>query len=52
MYTQLIELLMSTRIEKNKIVVLLASSAFFYLFFFETYEKFKQKNVKWYNTYI
>ena len=35
-----------TRIEKDKIVVLFASSAFFYLFFFESYEKCNQKNVK------
>ena len=34
-----------TRIEKDKIVVLFASSAFFYLFFFESYEKCNQKNV-------
>ena len=32
-----------TRIEKDKIVVLFASSTFFYLFFFESYEKCKQK---------
>ena len=32
-----------TRIEKYKIVVLFASSTFFYLFFFESYEKCKQK---------
>ena len=40
-----------TRIEKDKIVVLFASSAFFYLFFFESYEKCNQKNVKWSNIY-
>ena len=35
-----------TRIEKDKIVVLFASSAFFDLFFFESYGKCNQKNVK------
>ena len=38
--------------EKDKIVVLFASSAFFYLFFFESYEKCNQKNVKWSNIYV
>ena len=32
-----------TRIEKDKINVLFASSAFFYLFFLESYEKCNQK---------
>ena len=32
-----------TRIEKDQIVVLFASSAFFDLFFFESYEKCNQK---------
>ena len=32
-----------TRIEKDKIVVLFASFAFFYLFFFKSYEKCHQK---------
>ena len=32
-----------TRIEKDKIAVLFASSAFFYLLFFESYEKYNQK---------
>ena len=42
-----------TRIEKHKIVVLFASFVFFYLFFFESYEKCnKKKNVKWSNIYI
>ena len=35
-----------TRIGKDKIVVLFASSAFFDLFFFESYGKCNQKNVK------
>ena len=35
-----------TSIKKDKIVVLFASSAFFDLFFFESYEKCNQKNVK------
>ena len=38
-----------TRIEKDKFVALFASSAFFCLFFFESYEKCNQKNVKWPN---
>ena len=41
-----------TRIEKDKIVVLFASSVFFYLLFFEFYEKCNQRNVKWSNIYI
>ena len=41
-----------TRIEKDKIVVIFASSVFFYLFFFESYEKCHQKNVKWSNIYV
>ena len=32
--------------------VLFASSAFFYLLFFEFYENCNQKNVKWSNIYI